>query len=404
MADRDRSRTLARCSVCGQSSKRDSRFCGRCGARLPTLPEGVLRHSAERKMPKASKRVRRGRSIRPIAATAVTVASLFLLAPSQTSLVPGARANHEPSCTWFGDPNDPECDWDHDGRVNRSDNCDWVFNPAQENRDGDGEGDSCDADDDNDGVADTSDNCPTLANPGQANSDGDSHGDACDADDDNDGAADGDDNCPQVVNPAQENSDGDAQGDACDTDDDNDGDTDNSDNCPTTPNPGQENRDGDAQGDSCDADDDNDGVGDRDDGCPTVAASTADGCPTPPAGSTPSPAGSGNSDGGISADDHPQPVQAERARTLTITYSPRRRAFSGRLTSQYPSCTSGQKVAVFENRKGRDPRLGSATTDASGRYSLRQKAAAGRYYAAVAETSTSTDACLAAQSKPIAVG
>ena len=39
--------------------------------------------------------------------------------------------------------------------------------------DGDGLGDSCDADADNDGVANEADNCPLIANPGQENADGD---------------------------------------------------------------------------------------------------------------------------------------------------------------------------------------------------------------------------------------
>lgn len=49
------------------------------------------------------------------------------------------------------------------------------------------------ADADLDGIADGDDNCPNVANPNQENYDGDGQGDACDADDDNDGVPDAND-------------------------------------------------------------------------------------------------------------------------------------------------------------------------------------------------------------------
>jgi len=55
-----------------------------------------------------------------------------------------------------------------------------------------------------DGAFDDADNCIDVFNPGQENGDGDSLGDACD-------------NCPEVANDAQTDSDGDEYGDACDT-------------------------------------------------------------------------------------------------------------------------------------------------------------------------------------------
>jgi hypothetical protein len=66
------------------------------------------------------------------------------------------------------------------------DNCPLVYNPDQDDTDGDTIGDACDPDDDNDTVADASDNCPLSANADQTDTDGDVLGDACDPDDDND--------------------------------------------------------------------------------------------------------------------------------------------------------------------------------------------------------------------------
>ena len=76
--------------------------------------------------------------------------------------------------------NEPPCggnDGDFDGVPDVFDNCVGVFNPMQENADGDARGDACD-------------NCPSVQNNNQANFDADSMGDVCDPDDDNDGSPD----------------------------------------------------------------------------------------------------------------------------------------------------------------------------------------------------------------------
>jgi len=89
-------------------------------------------------------------------------------------------------------------------------------------------------DQDFDGLANIADNCPLHANPGQDDGDGDGAGDACDAcdgspeDSDGDGVQDGCDNCPDDANPRepfpnqpdapmwQPDADDDGLGDACD--------------------------------------------------------------------------------------------------------------------------------------------------------------------------------------------
>ncbi|GAB4030113.1 hypothetical protein GCM10028809_22470 [Spirosoma gilvum] len=81
-------------------------------------------------------------------------------------------------------------DSDSDGIPDATDNCPFIFNPAQIDSDGDGVGDTCD-------------NCVSVANPTQADSDYDGIGDACD-------------NCPSVSNHNQADSDHDGIGDVCD--------------------------------------------------------------------------------------------------------------------------------------------------------------------------------------------
>jgi hypothetical protein len=168
------------------------------------------------------------------------------------------------------------------------DNCPDVFNPQQEDHNGDGVGDACEIktprehDRDGDGVLDKDDNCPDLFNPQQDDTDADGFGDACD-------------NCPTKYNPSQRDTDGDGYGDACDRcpghpdgdDQDRDGVPDGCDNCRDVANPNQEDEDGDGVGDLCDncpkdinqarfdaslnlfvqEDTDRDGVGDACDNC-----------------------------------------------------------------------------------------------------------------------------------------
>ena len=93
----------------------------------------------------------------------------------------------------------PECvDTDSDGVPDPFDNCQAVWNPGQEDCDGNGVGDVCDADADGDGVSDCVDNCVVVFNPDQEDCDGDGIGNLCEtppgccpADLTNNGAVDG---------------------------------------------------------------------------------------------------------------------------------------------------------------------------------------------------------------------
>lgn len=184
-------------------------------------------------------------------------------------------------------------------------------------------GAACGGDADGDGL-DTAcgDNCPAIFNPGQQNADGDNFGDACD-------------NCPAIANNDQLNTDGDSAGDACDgcpddpaklapgacgcgvadTDTDGDGTPDCNDGCPNDP--------GKIAPGICgcgvaDTDSDGDGTPNCNDGCPNDPNKVApgicgcgtpdtdtdldgfpncnDGCPTDPNKQLPGTCGCGVSD------------------------------------------------------------------------------------------------------------
>ncbi|MBC8450276.1 MAG: hypothetical protein H8D78_21290 [Chloroflexi bacterium] len=128
-------------------------------------------------------------------------------------------------CAGFDDTQDA----DGDGMPDGCDVC-TGFDDTQD-ADGDTVPDGCDVcagsddgqDADNDTVPDGCDNCPITPNAGQEDGDGDGQGDVCDAcpndaadDADGDGLCGDVDNCPDDANADQTDGDGDGVGDACD--------------------------------------------------------------------------------------------------------------------------------------------------------------------------------------------
>ncbi|TLU64259.1 hypothetical protein FE810_11660 [Thalassotalea litorea] len=101
---------------------------------------------------------------------------------------------HETQTNYYLDNFTFSPDSDDDGISDTVDNCPFIYNPWQNDNDGDGIGNECDStpntpdiDTDGDGFVDGLDNCPAIANPGQENLDGDEYGDVCDQDIDGDG-------------------------------------------------------------------------------------------------------------------------------------------------------------------------------------------------------------------------
>jgi hypothetical protein len=179
----------------------------------------------------------------------------------------GATVTPFPADIANGADND---DADTDGIIDLHDDCPFIFNPEQTDRDGDGLGDACDPDADGDGLPDLpSAWCSDNPDPLQPDADGDGRGDACDIcpfdpanDLDGDGVCGDRDVCPTIWDPGQKDVDGDGVGDACDDcplvadeqlDLDGDGIGDACDNCPGVLNPDQADTDHDGIGDACNA-------------------------------------------------------------------------------------------------------------------------------------------------------
>jgi outer membrane protein assembly factor BamB len=119
-------------------------------------------------------------------------------------------------------------DADGDSVSDQVDNCAVVANAGQQDTDGDGYGDLCDAfpgnaaewdDADKDGIGNNADNCLAISNASQTDTDIDGKGDVCDStpngDADNDGVDNLADNCPAIANANQFDYNDNGTGDAC---------------------------------------------------------------------------------------------------------------------------------------------------------------------------------------------
>ena len=203
-------------------------------------------------------------------------------------------------------------------------------------------------DTDGDELPDYLDNCPEVSNPGQEDLDGDGLGDACDADGDGDGVLDGDDACPQDPEYA-----------AWCTDTDEDGIVDAEDNCVDVFNPAQKDSNSNGIGDACE-DNPGDFQDDPPDTGPAPEAEAPDGEDAPADADLPEEAGEVIvSDGLDSPADVPAPDGDDGATADVEPDNP----------EGDPDVDAGVITDTGGAGRGSDPGSGSASNDTAGRSS-----------------------------------
>jgi hypothetical protein len=148
---------------------------------------------------------------------------------------------------------------------------------------------------------------------------------------------------------------------------------------------------------------DGDGVPDQSDQCPTQAGPAPSGCPATPL--------DGDGDGKPDASDVCPNVAGAPAngcpgiaRTLSLRYNAKTNRFFGKL-GPAGRCAANQKVKIFRKKAGPDPKVTSAITKPTGKYSKVRNVPDGKYYSKVeARTVSSAGNCFAKRSKTVVVG
>ncbi|MDQ3957928.1 MAG: hypothetical protein M3273_06345 [Actinomycetota bacterium] len=121
---------------------------------------------------------------------------------------------------------------------------------------------------------------------------------------------------------------------------------------------------------------------------PIPGSSTPSATPTGTPGGSPAPSSSPTQSSAPAPRDQEVPIAQEQRTTckstITIAYSARRKAFSGRVKSAEDLCKKARKVQVLKDAK-RDKVVGRAVTNNKGGYKVPSANPNGRFYAKVAK-------------------
>jgi hypothetical protein len=97
-------------------------------------------------------------------------------------------------------------------------------------------------------------------------------------------------------------------------------------------------------------------------------------------------------------------IETKYSRTLSLSYSKQKKAFTGKIKSSLTNCLKG-KVSVFEKLPGEDPRIAHDKTSKTGKYVAKEaEPDPGKYYATVKRNNVEKVTCLGATTKSTQVG